>query len=377
VFKESIFILSFAEIKYFTFEELNLEGGKLLGPVTIAYQTYGCINEDKSNAILIFHALSGDAHVAGKHSSKEIKPGWWDGMVGSGKAFDTDKYFVICANVLGGCMGSTGPSTVNPKNKKPYAMTFPSITIKDMAAAQIWLLDDLGVNVLHAVAGGSMGGMIALQFSVSYPDRVKNVIAIATSAKTSPQNIAFNEVGRQAIVHDPNWQKGDYYGKSFPNHGLAIARMIGHITYLSDKSMRNKFGRGMKKQEITEVKFSDPLFEVESYLRHKGLTFTERFDANSYLYLTRAIDLFNLEDEGAGSLKRAFSKATAKFLIIYFKSDWLFPEYQSLEIVDAIKDNFGDVSYRTIESNYGHDAFLLETDKLTDAVKSFLFGAKK
>ncbi|OGC07547.1 homoserine O-acetyltransferase [candidate division WOR-1 bacterium RIFOXYD2_FULL_36_8] len=377
MFKESIFILSFAEIKYFTFEELNLEGGKLLGPVTIAYQTYGCINEDKSNAILIFHALSGDAHVAGKHSSKEIKPGWWDGMVGSGKAFDTDKYFVICANVLGGCMGSTGPSTVNPKNKKPYAMTFPSITIKDMAAAQIWLLDDLGVNVLHAVAGGSMGGMIALQFSVSYPDRVKNVIAIATSAKTSPQNIAFNEVGRQAIVHDPNWQKGDYYGKSFPNHGLAIARMIGHITYLSDKSMRNKFGRGMKKQEITEVKFSDPLFEVESYLRHKGLTFTERFDANSYLYLTRAIDLFNLEDEGAGSLKRAFSKATAKFLIIYFKSDWLFPEYQSLEIVDAIKDNFGDVSYRTIESNYGHDAFLLETDKLTDAVKSFLFGAKK
>jgi len=364
------------ETKYFDYPELKLEGGEKIGPVKLAYETYGQLNADKSNAILIFHALSGDAHVAGKHAKSDKKPGWWDKMIGPGKAFDTKKYFVLCINILGGCQGSTGPSSINPKTKKPYGLSFPQITIKDMVKAQIPLLDHLGIKSVLATTGGSMGGMLAMQFAVSYPDRVRNVIPIATSARTSAQNIAFNEVGRRAIIHDPNWNKGDYYGKSPPNDGLAIARMIGHITYLSDESMRKKFGRRVRGDKAFETKFSDPQFEVESYLRHKGVTFTERFDANTYLYITKAIDLFNLDNEGGGSLHNALAKCQSRFLIIYFKSDWLFPEYQTLEIVDALKDNSASVSYRVVESTYGHDAFLLEVEALTQAITNFLEGAR-
>lgn len=296
-------------------------------------------------------------------------------MVGPGKAFDTDKYFVICANVLGGCTGSTGPSSLNPKSGKPYGLDFPLITIKDMVNCQLKLLDYLGIGTVLAAVGGSMGGMLALQLAVSAPDRVKNIIGVATSAHVSAQNIAFNEVGRRAIISDPHWYGGSYYDKTPPNDGLTIARMIGHITYLSDKTMREKFGRKVQPGKGFAAKFGDPQFEVESYLKYKGTTFTERFDANSYLYITKAIDLFNLEDEGGGSLAEAFKKATSRFLLVHFTSDWLFPEYQALEVVDALKET-ANVSYRVIDSNYGHDAFLLEEEELTRTIVSFLEGAK-
>ncbi|MBU1616856.1 MAG: homoserine O-acetyltransferase [Candidatus Margulisbacteria bacterium] len=364
------------ETKYFEFPELNLESGGRLGPVTVAYETYGSLNDAKSNTILIFHALSGDAHVAGRHAVEDKKPGWWDNMVGPGKAFDTNKYYIICANVLGGCRGTTGPSSLNPKTGKPYGPDFPLITIKDMVNCQLKLLDYLGIETVLAATGGSMGGMLALQLAVSAPNRVRNVIGVATSAHVSAQNIAFNEVGRRAIIGDPHWYGGSYYDKNPPSDGLSIARMIGHITYLSDKTMREKFGRKLQPGKGFAAKFGDHQFEVESYLKYKGTTFTERFDANSYLYITKAIDLFNLEDEGGGSLAKALAKATSRFLLIHFSSDWLFPEYQALELVDALKDNLANVSFRVIESNYGHDAFLLEEEELTKTIVSFLEGAK-
>ncbi len=360
----------------YTFDELTLESGEKFGPITLAYETYGKLSESKNNAILIFHSLSGDAHVAGKHSESDKKPGWWDNMVGPGKAFDTDKYFVLCINIFGGCQGSTGPSSINSKTNKPYGINFPMITMKDMVAAQVKLLDHLGIDSVLAATGGSMGGMLALQFAVSFPNRVRNIIPIATSARTSAQNIAFNEVGRKAIIHDSNWSNGDYYGKNPPNNGLAIARMIGHITYLSDESMRQKFGRKLRDGKSFELDFNDTRFEVESYLKYKGTSFTERFDANSYLYITKAIDIFDLSQQGNGSLTTAFSKCKSRFLIIYFGSDWLFPEYQSLETVDALKDNDLNVSYRVINSTYGHDAFLLEIEGMTEAIRNFLEGAK-
>jgi homoserine O-acetyltransferase len=368
------------ETKYFEFaappKEFGLECGQKIGPIQIAYETYGALNSKRSNAILIFHALSGDAHVAGKHSPEDKKVGWWDPMVGPGKAFDTDKYFIICANVLGGCKGSTGPSSLNPKTGQPYGRDFPQITIKDMVNVQVNLLDYLKIDSVLATTGGSMGGMLALQFAVGHPERVRNVIAIATSARVSAQSIAFNEVGRRAIISDPNWNGGNYYDKTPPNVGLAIARMIGHITYLSDESMRAKFGRKTLDKQQLSVKFGDPLFEVENYLQYKGVAFTERFDANSYLYISKAIDLFDLAADYNGSLTQAFANCQSRFLVVYFTSDWLFPEYQSLEIVDALKDNFKNVSYRVIQSRYGHDAFLLEDAELTKAVTSFLEGAK-
>ncbi|MEA3492980.1 MAG: homoserine O-acetyltransferase [Candidatus Margulisiibacteriota bacterium] len=347
-------------------KNFKLESGEELEQVTLAYETYGDLNRAKSNVVLVFHALSGDANVVE----------WWGNIVGSGKAFDTDKYFVLCINALGGCQGSTGPASIDPKTKTPYGLKFPQITIKDMVNAQVKVLDELKIDSVLVATGGSMGGMMSLQFAVSYPDRVRNVIPIATSARTSAQNIAFNEVGRRAIVHDPNWNKGDYYDKTPPNDGLSIARMVGHITYLSDKSMARKFGRKVREGKDFEVKFTGPQFEVESYLQYKGGRFTERFDANTYLYISKAIDLFDLSDEGNGSLAKALNKCKSRFLVIYFKSDWLFPEYQCLEIVDALKDNFKNVSYRVIESTYGHDAFLLETEGMTKAITSFLEGAK-
>ncbi len=359
------------ETKYFTFgnhpDEITLESGEKLGPITIAYETYGALNQDRSNAILVTHALSGDAHAAGLHKGDE-KSGWWDDLIGPGKAFDTDKYFVISSNVLGGCKGTTGPSTINPKTKNPYGLDFPLISIYDMVKVQKRLVDHLGIDKLLSVAGGSMGGMQALAWLVKYPKKVKSVIPIATALKHSPQQIAFNEVGRQAIMADPHWKSGDYYDGPHPSKGLALARMIGHITYMSDESMMEKFGRE-KKGNKEQFKFTAD-FEVEGYLRYRGDNFVKRFDANSYLYITKAMDDF---DAAKGKhIQDMFYGIVAKILVIAFKSDWLYPAYQSKEIVKACKLGGVDVTYCEIDSTYGHDAFLLEIQEEEHLIKHFL-----
>jgi homoserine O-acetyltransferase len=365
--------LGIVETKYLTVcnetDLLALDSGNVLGPVTIAYETYGELNNDATNAILVLHALSGDAHAAGYHPGSK-NPGWWDAMIGPGKAFDTDRYFIISSNVIGGCKGSTGPSSVNPETGKPYGLSFPVITIGDMVRAQRKLLDILGVDTLLAVAGGSMGGMQALQWAVAYPDKVKSVIPIATTARLSAQSIAFNEVGRRAIMADPNWNNGDYYDSEPPNAGLSVARMIGHITYLSDEGMHIKFGRRLRDRDSYGFYFSTD-FEVESYLSHQGRSFIQRFDANSYLYITKAQDYFDMAN-GGGSLVKAFKNVSARFLVIAFSSDWLFPPYQSLDIVKALRLNGVDVSFCEINSKYGHDAFLLEAKQQTALIESFL-----
>jgi homoserine O-acetyltransferase len=358
------------ETKCFTFayppDELMLENGETLGPVTLAYETYGNLNSDKSNAILIVHALSGDARVAGFHKNDQ-SPGWWDDMVGPGKAFNTDKYFVICSNILGGCRGSTGPSSVNPKTGSPYGLDFPVITIRDMVNAQRHLIDYFGIERLLAVAGGSMGGMQVLEWMVAHPERIRSAIPVATAMRHSPQQIAFNEVGRRAIMADPNWKGGNYYGGPLPANGLAVARMIGHITYMSDQSMAEKFGRRFK-DERQFLKFT-PDFEVEGYLQHRGDSFVRRFDANTYLYITKAIDYF---DVSKGKSPGKIFKGNMQALVIAFKSDWLYPPYQSQEIVKACKMAGLDVTYCEIYSTYGHDAFLLETEEQTHLIRHFL-----
>jgi len=363
------------ETQYFVFayppDELILESGKKIGPVTLAYETYGKLNAQKSNAILICHALSGDAHAAGFHQGEQ-KPGWWDDMIGPGKAFDTDKYFVICSNVLGGCKGSTGPSSINPKTGRHYGLDFPAITIGDMVNAQRHLIDYLGIDCLLSVAGGSMGGMQVLEWLVSYPDRIRSAIPIATAIRHSPQQIAFNEVGRQAIMSDPNWKGGYYYGGLLPAKGLAVARMIGHITYMSDISMEKKFSRRIKNGNSKD----NSKFEVEEYLHYRGNSFVKRFDANSYLYITRAMDYF---DAAKGkNLWEVFKKnINVKVLVIAFKSDWLYPAYQSKEIAKACKIAGLDATYCEIDSTYGHDAFLLETEEEAHLIKHFLEKVKK
>jgi homoserine O-acetyltransferase len=362
------------ETQYFTFAEppgeLALESGRSLGPITLAYETYGALNASRDNALLVVHALSGDAHVAGYHTPDDKAPGWWDEMVGPGKPLDTNRYFVICSNVIGGCQGSTGPSSINPKTGEPYGLTFPVVTIKDMVNAQRALLDHLGIDTLYAVVGGSMGGMQVLEWAVSYPERVRLALPIATTARLSPQAIAFDEVGRQAIMADPDWRDGDYYGRRPPVHGLSIARMIGHITYLSDASMHQKFGRRLQDKAEYGYDFVTD-FEVESYLRYKGDSFVKRFDANSYLYISKAMDYFDLARE-AGSLRAALAAARAKFLVVSFSSDWLFPPYQSKEIVKALRQNQAEVIYTEITSDYGHDAFLLEVEQLGRLISGFL-----
>jgi homoserine O-acetyltransferase len=367
------------ETRSFTFaeppNELVLECGRKLGPITLAYETYGKLNPAKDNAILIVHALSGDAHAAGYLSKDDRKPGWWDIMIGPGKAFDTNQYFVICSNIIGGCKGSTGPSSVNPQTDRRYALSFPMVTIKDMVNAQKALVDHLGIGKLLCVVGGSMGGMQALQWAVSYPQSVRLVIPIATTSRLSAQAIAFDEVGRQAIMADPDWMQGEYYDKAVPHRGLAIARMIGHITYLSEESMHQKFGRRLKdKEEYGYEFFTD--FQVESYLHHQGDSFVKRFDANSYLYISKAMDYFDLS-QAYGSLKKAFKGVPSKFLVISFSSDWLFPSPQSKEIVSALRQNNIDAIYTEIQTAYGHDAFLLEAEELTRLISNFLEHGKK
>ncbi|MBU1671990.1 MAG: homoserine O-acetyltransferase [Actinobacteria bacterium] len=359
------------ETRHFTFAEppgeLLLDCGERLGPITVAYETYGRLNEDRSNAVLVLHAFSGDAHAAGLHEG-ETGPGWWDAMIGPGRAFDTERYFVVCSNVLGGCKGTTGPSSPNPATGKPFGVDFPPVTIPDMVRVQARLLDHLGIDRLLSVAGGSMGGQQVLEWLVSYPEMVRSAIVIATAARHSPQQIAFNEVGREAIMSDPGWKKGRYYGGEQPARGLGVARMVGHITYMSDTSMARKFGR--RPGGDGRARPFGNGFEVEDYLHHKGLTFVDRFDANSYLYITRAIDDY---DAGrGGTLAAAFRGLEAKVLVLSFKSDWLYPSYQSVEIVRACKKAGVDVSYCEISSTWGHDAFLLEVDEQTGLVTHFL-----
>lgn len=362
------------ETEYYNFarppEEIMLESGKKLGPVTIAYETYGRLNKNKNNAIMVLHALSGDAHAAGFHRGDK-KPGWWNDMIGPGRAFDTTKYFVLCSNVIAGCRGSTGPSSINEKTGKPYGLDFPIITIADMVNAQKNLIDYLGIEKLLCVAGGSMGGMQVIQWVASYPERILSAIPMATALKHSPQQIAFNEVGRQAVMSDPAWQGGKYYGKDQPERGLALARMIGHITYMSDESMERKFSRKLKNGKNGIYNFSfTPEFEVEGYLHYRGDNFVKRFDANSYLYMTKAIDYFDLSN--GDKLIPQGSEPDIKFLVVAFKSDWLYPSYQSREIVKILKAKHLDVTYCEINSNYGHDAFLLEFEEETRLIKHFL-----
>jgi homoserine O-acetyltransferase len=349
------------ETQFVRFGSISLDSGAILAPVDVAYETYGELNAEKTNAILILHAFSGDAHAAGQ--DKETgSPGWWDNMIGPGKGFDTHKYFVISSNVLSGCRGTSGPSSINPETGCPYAMSFPPVTVADMVRLQKMLIDHLGIQRLLAVSGGSMGAMQALQWAVAYPDAVAAAIPIAGTARHSPQQIAFNEVGRQAIMADPDWNEGNYYGKRPPARGLAVARMVGHITYMSDQSMREKFGRRLRDQNQ---------FEVESYLRYRGSQFVDRFDANSYLYITKAMDYFDLTSDRT-SLSAAFENVKSRFLVISFTSDWLYPSYQSLEVVRALRGRNCDVAYCELPTNYGHDAFLVNVAEQAELVRGFL-----
>lgn len=369
----------FLEVK----EPLTLESGKVLPQYTIAYETYGKLNEAKDNALLVLHALTGDAHAAGKHSEDDKKFGWWNDMIGPDKAFDTNKYFVISSNMIGGCSGTTGPCSINPETQKPYGLDFPVITIEDTVKVQKKLVDFLGVKRL-IVAGGSMGGMQALEWAVgvnaNHPDMVKACIIIASTSKLSAQSIAFNAIGRNAILSDPNFNNGNYYGaEKQPERGLAIARMVGHVTYLCEDAMQDKFARRFQDKDKPDFDFNVD-FQVESYLEHQGQVFVDRFDANSYLYITKAVDLYDTahrKDSLDGSLEEAFKKTNAKFLIMSFTTDWLFPTSQSKEIVNALVKAHKDVSFCEIQSPCGHDAFLLEFETQTKIIKSFLHKVTK
>ncbi|OHD65157.1 MAG: homoserine O-acetyltransferase [Spirochaetes bacterium RBG_13_51_14] len=358
------------DTRYFTFERLDFRSGKTLSPVTLAYETYGSLNNNKSNAILIAHALSGSAHAAGYYSEQDTHPGWWDLYIGPGKPFDTDKYFILCSNVIGGCSGSTGPSSINPETGRPFGLDFPMVTIMDIVNAQWHLIRHLGIEKILSIAGGSMGGMQALKWAIAYPEMVNSVIAIATSASLSAQGIALNEVGRQAIMNDPNWNDGNYYGSKGPDAGLSLARMIGHITYLSEKHMHEKFGRRFKEEDLATASFKQA-FMVESYLHYQGVKFVDRFDANSYLYITKAIDYFDLKKD-YGSLHNAFVQVLANFLVISFTSDWLYPSAQLKEIVQALRANGKNVMYTDIETDMGHDTFLLDYEPLKRNISNFL-----
>jgi homoserine O-acetyltransferase len=350
---------------------LTLDCGKTLSPFTIAYMTYGKLNAAGTNAILICHALTLDQFVASANPVTG-KPGWWDTMVGPGKPIDTDRYFVVCANVLGGCMGSTGPAEINPETGKPWGLDFPLVTIRDMVRAQAMLLDELGVGKVLCVMGGSMGGMQVLQWAATYPDRVISAVPIACAARHSAQNIAFHEVGRQAIMADPDWKGGTYqlHG-TMPAKGLAVARMAAHITYLSETALQRKFGRNLQAREQVSFGFG-PDFQIESYLRHQGMTFVDRFDANSYLYITRAMDYFDLAAEHDGKLAEAFRGSKTRFCQIAFTSDWLFPTAENKRVAHALNASAATVSFVEIETDRGHDAFLLDEPEMFDTVRGFV-----
>jgi len=358
------------ERRYATWlEPLVLESGAALGPITLAYETYGRLNAACDNAILLLHALSGDAHAAGWHTG-DTKPGWWDSMVGPGRPFDTDRYFVICSNVLGGCQGSTGPSSSNPATGRPYGADFPVLTIGDMVRAQARLLDRLGIEQLLAVAGGSMGGFQALEWATALPERVRGAILLATSARSAPQTLAWNAIGRRAIMSDPRWRGGDYYDGEPPSDGLAVARMIGHITYLSEPSLERKFGRAY--QDGSRPAFTlEREFAIESYLEYQGASFNARFDANSYLYITKAMDYWDLPAR-YGSLDAALARSRAAFLLLSFTSDWLYPTAESVAIADALRRIGRPVSHANLTSSAGHDAFLVDGEAQAPLIEEFL-----
>lgn len=355
-------------------QPLRLDSGQSIAPLQIAYQTYGTLNADRSNAILVCHALTGDQHVASDNPVTG-KPGWWETVVGPGKPIDTDRFFVICSNVVGGCMGSTGPASTNPATGQPFGLDLPLITIPDMVRAQAMLVDALGIDQLFCVAGGSMGGMQVLQWSVAYPERVFTALPIATGPRHSSQNIAFHEVGRQAIMADPDWRGGRYLAEgTSPRKGLAVARMAAHITYMSDEGLHRKFGRALQDRERVAFGF-DADFQVESYLRHQGLSFVERFDANSYLYVTRAMDYFDIAADYGGRLANAFRGSRTRFCVASFTSDWLFPTIESKTVVRALNASGASVSFVEIETDRGHDAFLLDEPVLFATIRGFLTSA--
>ena len=355
---------------------LRLDAGVALCPFQIAYQTYGTLNAERSNAVLVCHALTGDQHVANEHPVT-AKGGWWEPMVGPGRPIDTERYFVICPNVVGACMGTTGPASIDPRTGAPWGLNFPVITIRDMVRAQAMLVDHLGIETLFSVAGGSMGGMQVLQWAASYPERVFSAIPLACATRHSAQNIAFHEVGRQAIMADPDWRQGRYLAEQTnPRRGLAVARMGAHITYLSDAALHRKFGRRFQDRDNPTFSF-DADFQVESYLRHQGISFVERFDANSYLYLTRAMDYFDLAADCDGVLANAFRKTPTRFCVISFTSDWLFPTSDSRAIVHALNAGGARVSFAEIVTDKGHDAFLLDEPELFAIMRGFLEGAAK
>ena len=355
---------------------LALDAGSVLSPFQIAYQTYGELNEARSNAILVCHALTGDQHVASTNPVTG-KAGWWDVLIGPGKIVDTDRFFVICSNVIGGCLGSTGPASIDPATGKPYGLDLPIITIRDMVRAQAMLIDHLGIDRLFCVVGGSMGGMQVLEWASSYPDRVFSALPIATGARHSSQNIAFHEVGRQAVMADPDWHGGKYFdhGKR-PEKGLAVARMAAHITYLSETALHRKFGRNLQDREALTFGF-DADFQIESYLRHQGISFVDRFDANSYLYMTRAMDYFDLAADHGGRLADAFAGTTTRFCLVSFTSDWLFPTEESRAVVHALNAAGASVSFVEIDTDRGHDAFLLDEPELLAAINGFLRSAAR
>ena len=355
-------------------QPLQLECGQILNNFTIAYETFGTLNENKTNAILVFHALSGDQFATGINPITE-KEGWWVTAIGPNKAVDTNKFFVICANVLGGCMGTSGPTSINPKTNDFYQNTFPLVTIKDMVNAQILLLDHLKIEKTLCVLGGSMGGMQVLQFCSSNPGRTYSAIPIACTASHSAQNIAFNELSRQAIMADPDWSNGDYLKlNKNPRKGLSVARMAGHISYLSEEGLQEKFGR--KLQQKGDFKFTfDADFQVESYLKYQGNAFVDRFDANSYLYLTRAMDYFDLYRENGGVLANAFKDTKIKYCLISFSTDWLYPTTETKKILIALNSIGADVSFVEIVTNNGHDSFLLDEPEFLKSVKGFLDSA--
>ena len=357
-------------------QPLKLDAGGMLAPLTIAYQTYGALNPNRSNAVLVCHALTGDQHVANIHPLT-AKPGWWTTLIGPGKPIDTDRFFVICSNVVGGCLGTTGPASLNPATGRAYGLDLPVVTIRDMVRAQAMLIDHLGIDTLFCVAGGSMGGMQVLQWAALYPERVFSAMPIATGARHSSQNIAFHEVGRQAIMADPEWRKGRYLDEgSRPAKGLSVARMAAHITYLSDQALHAKFGRKLQDRAAPTFSF-DADFQVESYLRYQGRSFVERFDANSYLYMTRAMDYFDLAADYGGQLARAFRHTKTRFCVVSFTSDWLFPTSESRAVVHALTAGGASVSFVEIETDKGHDAFLLDVPELVSTTRGFIEAAAR
>ncbi|MES2694099.1 MAG: homoserine O-acetyltransferase [Verrucomicrobiota bacterium] len=352
-------------------QPFTFKTGQIISGFTLRYETYGTLSATRDNVILICHALSGDHHCAGWQSPTDRKPGWWNNLIGPGKAVDTRRFFVVCANVLGGCQGSTGPSSINPETGRPYGILFPFVTIRDMVRAQKLLLDHLGVIELHGIIGGSMGGMQAMLFAIEYPRFVRRVLAMATTGRESAQAIAFNEVGRQAIMQDPAWNHGDYTKDGGPRVGLAIARMMAHITYVTDASMDRKFGRKKKEGANNDAYTFDVQFEVEGYLRHQGQSFINRFDANTYLYITRALDQFDLS-HAYGSLEAAFAHLEAEALVVGFTSDWLFPPSQNRALALAMLRTGKRASYAELDTDLGHDSFLLESEELYSLVRAFL-----